>query len=227
MSLSKVVLESANKLGSLPGYVSALNKKSGIIVIQEWWGVNEQIRNLATNWFSNDFVAIVPDLYRGKVAVDHETAGHYFNDLDWQGAVQDIQAASDFLHKNGVEKIGVVGFCMGGALSLASAVLVNGIHAAAPFYGIPGKELADPAKARVPLQLHFGLKDQLKGFSDPEAQDNLEKVLKENNINYEFFRYNADHAFANDDPTNTARYDKESAELSRQRVVEFFRKQLN
>jgi carboxymethylenebutenolidase len=223
MSLSKVVLESENKLGSLPGYVSALNKKAGVIVIQEWWGVNDQIKNLAEKWFSPDFVALIPDLYRGKVATDHETAGHYFHDLDWNGAVQDIQAAANYLHANGVEKIGVVGFCMGGALSLASAVRVEGVHAAAPFYGIPSKELADPAKTRVPLQLHFGLKDNLKGFSDPEAQDALEKVLKENNINYEFFRYNADHAFANDDPSNTARYDRESADLARQRVLEFFR----
>ena len=57
--------------------------------------------------------------------IDHEEAGHYFNDLDWPGAVQDIQAAANYLHKNGVEKVGVVGFCMGGALSLASAVLVR------------------------------------------------------------------------------------------------------
>jgi carboxymethylenebutenolidase len=108
MSLTKVVLESANKLGSLPGYATAFNKKAGIIVIQEWWGVNEQIKNLAARWFGSDFVALVPDLYRGKVATDHETAGHYMNDLDWQGAVQDIQGAANYLHANGVEKIGVV-----------------------------------------------------------------------------------------------------------------------
>lgn len=72
------------------------------------------------------------------MATDHETAGHYYNDLNWQGAVQDIQGAVNYLKSKGVEKIGVVGFCMGGALSLAASVLVDGVNAAAPFYGIPG-----------------------------------------------------------------------------------------
>ena len=69
--------------------------------------------------------------------------------MDWKGAVQDIQGAADYLHSNGCTKVGVVGFCMGGALTLASSVLVNGVHAAAPFYGIPSKELADPKLAKT------------------------------------------------------------------------------
>lgn len=164
-------------------------------------------------------------MYRGKVATDHETAGHYFNDLDWVGAVQDIQGAVNYLRSQGVEKVGVVGFCMGGALSLASAVRVDGLNASAPFYGIPGLELADPAKARVPLQLHFGTADDLKGFSDVEAQDKLEKTLKDNNLPYEFFRYEgAPHAFCND--TNPEKYRKDCCELAQKRTVEFFKKQL-
>ena len=144
--------------------------------------------------------------------------------MDWKGAVQDIQGACDFLHSKGAEKVGVVGFCMGGALSLAASVLVNGLHASAPFYGIPSKDLADPAKVRTPLQCHFGRKDTLKGFSDPEAQDALEKTLNEVKANYEFFRYDADHAFAND---SGPKYDKEACELAHGRVVEFFKKQLH
>ena len=66
------------------------------------------------------------------------------NDLDWKGAVQDIQGAVDYLHSKGCTKVGVTGFCMGGALAIASSVLVNNVHAAAPFYGIPNKDLADP-----------------------------------------------------------------------------------
>lgn len=165
MSLKKVEIESSNELGSLPVYVSDLNKKVGVIVIQEWWGVNEQIKSIAFKWFGNDYVTLVPDLYRGKVASDRETAGHYFKDLNWNGAIQDIQAAVNYLHANGVEKIGVTGFCMGGALSIASAVLVDGIHAAVPYYGVPNKSLADPGKSKIPLQLHFGLRDDAKGFS--------------------------------------------------------------
>jgi len=224
MPLNQVNIESANKLGSLPGYVSSGNQKAGVIVIQEWWGVNEQIKGLAERWFADRFLTIIPDLYRGKVATDHEHAGHLMNDLDWPGAVQDIQGAVNFLKSRGVEKVAVTGFCMGGALSIASAVKVDGLNAVAPFYGIPSKELADPAKSRVPLQCHFGLLDSLKGFSDPEAQDALEKTLKENNVVYEFFRYeNANHGFANETREN---YNEVAANQSRQRVVDFFQKNL-
>lgn len=168
----------------------------------------------------------MPDLYRGKVAIDHETAGHYFNDLDWSGAVQDIQAAVDYLKSKGINKIGVTGFCMGGALSIAASVLVNGLSASAPFYGIPSPQLADPAKAKTPLQLHFGTKDSLAGFSDSAAQDALEKVLKENNIVYEFYRYEgADHAFVND--ANPEKYNEACANLAYGRTLEFFGKYLN
>lgn len=170
-------------------------------------------------------MAIVPDFYRGKVAKDHEEAGHYMGNLDWFGAVQDIQAAVDYLKANGVEKIGCVGFCMGGALTIAASVLVDGLSAAAPFYGIPSLQLADPAKARTPMQCHFGTKDNLKGFSDPEAQDALEKTLKENNIVFEFYRYEgADHAFAND--SNVEKYNAECAKLAHERTLDFFERYL-
>jgi carboxymethylenebutenolidase len=225
MTLTQITIESENKLGSLPGYVTSGDRKAGVIVIQEWWGVNEQIKKLAEDWFSDKFVALVPDLYRGNVATDHEHAGHLFSGLDWPGAVQDIQGAVNYFHSKNITKVGVVGFCMGGALSIAAAVKVNGIHASAPFYGIPSKELADPALAKVPLQLHFGTKDSLKGFSDTEAQDALEKVLKDANVSYEFYRYDgADHAFVNQ--SNPEKYNAEYAKLSHQRVIEFFEKHL-
>lgn len=127
-----------------------------------------------------------------------------FNGLDWKGAVEDIQGAVRYLNSKGVEKVGVVGFCMGGALSIAASVMVEGVHAAAPFYGIPKQELleCDASKARAPLQLHFGTHDSAKGFSDAEAQDKLEKILKDSGRDYEFHRYEgAEHAFANEKAT--------------------------
>jgi hypothetical protein len=68
---------------------------------------------------------LVPDLYRGKLGVDAEEASHLMTNLDWAGAVQDIGAAADMLAEDGNGSVGVVGFCMGGALSLASAALVD------------------------------------------------------------------------------------------------------
>ena len=123
------------------------------------------------------------------MATDHETAGHYMSDLNWKGAVQDIQGAINYLRAHGCEKVGVTGFCMGGALSIASSVLATNLSAAVPFYGIPNGELADPAKAKTPLQCHFGTADNIAGFSDSAAQDKLEEKLKANNVVYEFYRY--------------------------------------
>lgn len=128
-----------------------------------------------------------------------------FKGLDWPGAVQDIQGAVDYLKSSrGVNKVGVVGFCMGGALSIAASVMVEGVSAAAPFYGIPKPDLlaCDAGKARAPLQLHFGTKDSAVGFSDSETQDKLEATLKESACVYEFHRYDgAEHAFANENAT--------------------------
>lgn len=85
--------------------------------------------------------------------------------------------------------------------------------------------MADPAKAKTPLQLHFGTKDPIKGFSDTEAQDKLEKTLKDNGREFEFFRYEgADHAFANE--TAEAKYNPEYTKLAHQRTVDFFTKYL-
>lgn len=170
-------------------------------------------------------MTLIPDLYRGKVAIDHETAGHYMNDLDWQGAVQDIQAAVDYLKTSrGVKKIGIVGFCMGGALTLASASLVDGIDAAAPFYGIG--QLGDPALAKCPLQLHFGDKDALVGFSDITAQNSLEQKLKEGSREFTFYRYKgAGHAFCNS--SNEENFRQDYADLARESTLEFFAKNLS
>jgi carboxymethylenebutenolidase len=92
------------------------------LVIQEWWGLNDQIKGI-TSRFSKaaGIVAIAPDLYRGKVTDDSREAGHLFRGLDWKKAIEDIVIVKDYLSSNGVREITVLGFCMGGALALASA----------------------------------------------------------------------------------------------------------
>ena len=124
-----------------------------------------------------------------------------------------------------MKKVGVVGFCMGGALSIMAAEHVTEISASAPFYGIPDSTYGNPSNARVPLQLHFGTKDNAKGFSDPEAQEALEQLLRESERVFEFYRYEgAQHSFAND---TSERYDHASAELAHGRTLQFFDKYLN
>ena len=111
--MQKVEFVSENKAGACPGFVGGNGSKAAVIVLQEWWGVNEQIKKQADEWFGKDFTVMCPDLYQGKVAIDHEEAGYLMNGLDWIGAVQDIAGCVKFLkEKKGCAKVGVVGFCM-------------------------------------------------------------------------------------------------------------------
>lgn len=94
MLVEKVKFSSENEKGLCPA-VLIKNKESssmqGLVILQEWWGINEQIQNEAKEIAeSGDFIALVPDLYRGKIATDNEEAGHLMNNLDWPGAVKDI-----------------------------------------------------------------------------------------------------------------------------------------
>jgi carboxymethylenebutenolidase len=144
----------------------------------------------------------VPDLYRGKLGVEAEEAHHLMSNLDWKGAVEDIRGAARYLREvEGARKVGVTGFCMGGALTLAAGVLVEEVDAVAPFYGVPGAGLADCAKMRVPVQAHFGQTDSMAGFSDPAAADALEEALKASGVEHTVIRHpGVGHAFMNDLP---------------------------
>lgn len=108
----------------------------------------------------------MPDIYHGKIGVDQEEASHLMSNLDWQRAVEELRQAVEFLKTEGCEKVGSIGFCMGGALSLAAAQHC-GVACAAPFYGTPQKVLCQPENVKVPVEMHVGELDSLRGFSDP------------------------------------------------------------
>ena len=124
---------------------------------------------------------IAPDIYRGKVAKDTEEAGHLLTGLDWDGALKDIAGAQQFLLENGAKKVGILGFCMGGALTIASVATIPGFDAAAPFYGIPDLTKFDVSKITCKFEAHFGEKDDHKGFSDPESAEKLLEKIKPTN----------------------------------------------
>nr|KAG5687305.1 hypothetical protein BaRGS_016906 [Batillaria attramentaria] len=226
--MSKIQVPSENKAGPVPAVIDGDPKKTkqGVVVLQEWWGLNQQIQDEAKQLGKDgSFVTIVPDLYRGKVATDNEEAGHLMSNLDWQGAVQDIRACARYLKQQGCSKVGVTGFCMGGALSLAAAALVQEVDAAAPFYGIPSPELCDVSKIKIPVQCHFGTDDEMAGFSCAESQKKLKAKLKEGNVNFEFHEYKgAKHAFTN--ATRKDNFNPEAFKTSFERVIAFFKKNL-
>ncbi|GBG61780.1 hypothetical protein CBR_g23740 [Chara braunii] len=173
----------------------------GAVVVQEWWGVDYEIKNHASTIASRGFRALIPDLYRGKLGLEAAEAQHLMEGLDWKGAVEDIRAAAKYLKSEGSPRVGVTGFCMGGALTIAASVLVDEVDACVAFYGVPSDELADPRGAKKPLQAHFGEDDQLTGFADVATAKALEGKLRKAGIDYEVHIYpGVGHAFMNSSP---------------------------
>ncbi|XP_011100307.1 uncharacterized protein LOC105178517 [Sesamum indicum] len=189
-------------------YVIGKDNAPGIVVLQEWWGVDFEIKNHAQkiSQFDSGYKALIPDLYRGKVGLDVAEAQHLMDGLDWQGAVKDIEASVNWLKTNGSQKVGVTGYCMGGALAIASSVLVPGVDAVVAFYGVPSPELADPVNAKSPVQAHFGELDSFVGFSDPKTGKALEEKLKASGVPHEVYIYpGVAHAFMNSSPEGIQR----------------------
>src|SRR5712664_1498661 len=140
------------------GYLATPKEGSsahGIVVIQEWWGLNDQIKKTADRFAGAGYRALVPDLYRGKVATAADEANHLMANLNFpDAATQDIRGAVQYL-KQTSKKVAVGGFCLGGALTLLSAVRVPEMDAGACFYGIPPAEVLDPKGIKIPLICHF------------------------------------------------------------------------
>jgi carboxymethylenebutenolidase len=199
-----------------------------IVVIQEWWGLNDQIKAVADKLAVAGYQALVPDLYRGKLALEENEANHLMTELNFADASsQDIRGAVQYLKELGCPKVGVTGFCMGGALTLLSSVFVPELDAAAIWYGYPPLEYVDASKIRAPLMGHWGMHDDVFNIS---GVDELQKKLTAASVPYEFYRYDAKHAFANEEADSKnlpyLKYNVIAAEQAWKRTMEFFKKYL-
>ena len=210
--------------GTCPAYLSAGDRTAnapGIVVIQEWWGLNDQIKKTADRFAQAGYRVLVPDLYRGKLASDAEEASHMMNHLNFiDAADQDIQGCVTYLQETS-KRCAVAGFCMGGALTLLSAVRVKGVAAGACFYGIPPKAVFDASKVEIPLILHFA---NIDDWCTPAVVDGLTADLERSSSSFELHRYQAEHAFMNEARPEV--YDAESARLAWERTRAFFERTL-
>lgn len=183
---------------SVQGYLAEPAQGSNapaIVVIQEWWGINAQIRGVADRLANAGYQALVPDLYRGKSTVEAEEASHLMTELDFgDAASQDIRGAVQYL-KTRAPKVGVTGFCMGGALTLLAMTQSPEVDAGAVWYGCPPLEYIDASKIRAPLQGHWATQDE---FFKIDTIDLLEDKLNAAGVSFDFHRYLAFHAFANE-----------------------------
>ncbi|MGO9715539.1 MAG: dienelactone hydrolase family protein [Steroidobacteraceae bacterium] len=217
--------------GSVNGYLAEGARGArapGIVVIQEWWGLNDQIRGVADKLAAAGYRALVPDLYRGKLALEANEAEHLMKGLDFAAAAgQDVRGAVQYLKASGSAKVGVTGFCMGGALTLLAAVHVPEANASVVWYGFPPLEYVDAARIRAPLLGHWATEDGVFPIAKVEE---LEKKLRDAQVPFEFHRYQAKHAFANEtaDSKNLPylKHDAAAAELAWERTMKFLAKHL-
>lgn len=177
-----------------------------VLVIQEWWGLNDHIKDIAGRYAEEGFIAVAPDLYRGTATKDKEEAAKLMANLEIEDGLDTINnamiAAQD---KYGVTKFGITGFCMGGTYALEAACKLEGLSAAAPFYGdIPEEEVLTNLKC--PVVFISGTKDQ---WINPEKVGELERIAKNKMLPVESIKYEADHAFFNN--TREEVYNAEAA----------------
>jgi carboxymethylenebutenolidase len=214
-------LNTAN--GSTTAYVAKPEQDAtrAVVIIQEWWGVNDHIKDIAGRYAGEGFIAIAPDLYRGKIATNATDASQLMHDLDTSDGLDTIKttlakAADQF----GITHFGITGYCMGGTFALRAACELEGISAAAPFYGdIPSDEILK--KLKTPTIFISGTKDQWINTQKVAA---LEEAANKYELPLESVKYEADHAFFNN--TRPEVYDDAAAKDAWSLVTDFFRDRL-
>ncbi len=216
-----------NNGGSTSGYLAIPEggNGAGIIVIQEWWGLVDHIKEVCDRFASEGFVALAPDLYHGKTTKSPDEAGKLMMAMRIDEAEKDLRAAADYLaiqDSTTSERIGVVGFCMGGALALYTATKNPKIGACVVFYGGHPNVKPDLPNLHAPM---LGLYADRDDFVTPDSVRELEGKLKDLGKDVEVKIYpDADHAFFNDARPEV--YNAGAAADAWQRTVEFLRKNL-
>jgi carboxymethylenebutenolidase len=209
--------------GATTAYVARPHTEvdAAIVLIQEWWGINDHIRDLAGRYANEGYLCVAPDLYRGRLAADSAEASALMNALEIEDGLETIRKAMDAAAETyGVKRFAISGYCMGGTFALRAACEMAELKAAAPFYGdIPEENVL--AKLRVPTLFIAGSRD---AWINPEKVSQLSEAAKKYNLPVEIVSYDADHAFFND--TRPEVYDAEAAADAWRRVLEFFGKHL-
>ncbi len=211
--------------GTAEGYLAtpASGKGPGVIVIQEWWGLNDNIKGIADRFAREGFLALAPDLYHGKATAEPDEAGKMMMALKMDEAAKDMAGAYDYVKKQPActGKVGSIGFCLGGGLSLYISTL-RPVDATVIYYGaLPGVQ-PDLSKVTGPVLGHYAQND---GWASPEAAAALKKQLKELGKSVEFHQYaGTEHAFFND--TRPEVHNAAASKQSWERTIAFYKKHL-
>jgi carboxymethylenebutenolidase len=221
------MIQYASNGGVTPGYLAQPEGEGpfpGLIAIQEWWGLVPHIKDVADRFAKQGFVALAPDLYHGQSTAEPDEARKLAMELNRPRAVREIVAAIDYLQglQNVSPKmIGVVGWCMGGSLTIATAAASPQVGAAVAFYGMPS-DLSIVANIRGPV---LGLYGEHDHSILPERVHQLKVALEQAGIVHEIHTYpGAGHAFFND--TRPQIYNPDAARDAWGRTLDWLRRYL-
>lgn len=227
MESISAIIEFPSEAGNTPGYLARPadnDSHPGLVVIQEWWGLVPHIKDVTERFAREGFIALAPDLYHGQAADEPDEARKLAMELDRERAVSEIVAAMRYLQDLEMVKpkqIGVVGFCMGGMLTIATAAASQQVGAAVAFYGAP-RDLSLIPKIRAPL---LGLYAEHDHGISPEMLRTFDEQLNANGVRHEIHVYpGAEHAFFNDARPHI--YNPGAAQDAWKRTLEWFRNYL-
>jgi carboxymethylenebutenolidase len=197
----------------------------GVIVVQEWWGLDDHIKDVTQRFAQEGFIALAPDLFHGKVTKEPGEAQRLMMSLNMGQATKELTKAADYLASRpevAGRGIGAIGFCMGGGLALNLACESPHIQAVAPFYGGNPSPIDKVQNLRGPL---FGAYAENDNFASESVRRQLEEALKHHGISHDVRVYpGTEHAFFND--TRAEVYNREAAEDAWQRALNLFRDNL-
>ncbi len=215
--------------GTAHGYLAtpASGSGPGVVLIQEWWGLDDHMVDVADRLAAEGFVVLAPDLYGGRVTHDAADAGKIMMSLPVDDAVQELSSAVDYLLAQDAvtsRTVGALGFCMGGGFVLRlAAVSGDKISAAVAFYGV-GTAVPDSfTTLTAAVQGHYGEQDTSYPVEQARAQE--AQIRRESGADVQYYYYPAGHAFHNDENI-IGTYDAPSATLAWQRTLDFLRERV-
>jgi carboxymethylenebutenolidase len=215
--------------GTASGYLAVpeSGKGPGVVVLQEWWGVDDSIKGIADDFAKEGFVALVPDLYHGEKTTQPDEAEQKMMAMNMDETEKEMRGAVDYIAENDAydgSGIGAVGFCLGGGLAVWAATANDKVDAVVTYYYVMPHGKPDFSKVGAPVQGHFGTNDDFVPVDDAKA---LEKELNDAGADAKFeFYEGAGHAFANDH-NRLGTYDEGKAKEAWGKTVDFFKRHLS
>jgi carboxymethylenebutenolidase len=192
----------------------------GLVIVHEWWGLNDGMREMAERFAASGFLALAVDLFGGATTAEPAEAKQLAEKLETPAAMDVIAGAASVLatypHSNG--HVGVTGFCLGGAMALAAACNVDDLAAAVVFYGTPKDQYLDFSKSKAPILGHYAKSD---AFVSAERVETLRARAEAVGARFDVHFYDAGHAFMRKGDPEA--YDEAAASLAWERTIAFLR----